>query len=141
MPVIGLNFTRMEAKKGDKPFTGEINVNSTPKITEVREVGLPSLDKKALSLGFEFVTEYGPDLAEIRIEGNLLFLAGDNAPVLKQWKKDKTIPEDVSVPVLNHLFRRCLIKIAGLADELQLPPPLQLPIVKPREHAEKKESA
>jgi hypothetical protein len=38
----------------------------------------------------------------------------------------------MNVEVLNHLFRQCLLKISNLADDLQLPPPIQLPRVKPK---------
>ena len=133
MPVIALNFVGVKASRTQNPVKGEIKVNSTPKINQVKEVKLPNLGKEALSLEWEFVTEYAPDHGEIRLEGNILFVTDDIQEIVKKWKKEKTLPEDVSVPVLNHLFRKCLIKIAGLADELQLPPPMQLPLVKAKE--------
>jgi len=124
----------MESRKSDKPQPGgEIKVNSTPKITDVKEISIQNLGKKSLSMDFEFLTSYEPEIGKITIEGNLLFLADSNEAVLKQWKKDKSLPEDVSVQVLNHLFRKCLIKMATMADELQLPPPIQIPRVKPKE--------
>jgi len=132
MPIIGLTFNSMEAKRGKGAARGEIKVNSTPKINEVKEVTVATLNKKALDLSFEFVTKYDPDVAEIKIGGDLIFLAKSNAPVLKEWKKDKRLPETVSVEVLNHLFRRCLLKIANMADDLQLPPPIQIPRVRPK---------
>ena len=93
MPVIGLSFTRIDAsRKGVQP-TGEMKINSTPKITEVKEIDVRGLDKKALSMEFEFGTKYDPDVAEIRIEGNAIFMAKDNATVLKQWDKDKSLPD------------------------------------------------
>jgi hypothetical protein len=130
MPIVGMNFSLMEAKKSDKNVTGEIKVNSTPKITEIKEVDITQLKKKALSLTFEFVTSYNPDLAEIKIGGDVLYLAENNTKILSQWKKKKSIPEDMSVEVLNHLFRRCLLKISNMADDLQLPPPITLPRVR-----------
>jgi hypothetical protein len=133
MPVIGLNFTRLEASRSEGPVKGEIKVNSTPKIVEVKEITVQNLNKKALSMSFEFTTHYSPGMGEIKLEGNLLFLASRTPAILKKWNKDKSLPEDVSVAVLNHLFRRCLIKISAIADDLQLPPPVQLPVVKPRE--------
>lgn len=130
MPVIGLTFNLMEAKRGGAP-AGEIKVNSTPRIVTMKEVNVATLKKKALSLGFEFVTSYNPDIGQIKIGGELLYLADKNAAILKQWKKKKRLPEKVSVEVLNHLFRRCLLKIANIAEDLQLPPPLQMPRVRP----------
>jgi hypothetical protein len=131
MPVIGLTFNSVEAKRGGGPPGGEIKVNSTPRIVTMKEVNVATLKKKALSLGFEFVTSYNPDIGQIKIGGEILYLATKNATILNQWKKKKRLPEKVSVEVLNHLFRRCLLKIANIAEDLQLPPPLQLPRVRP----------
>ena len=134
MPIIGMNFKSMEAKR-EKGAGGEIKVNSTPKVTDMKEVNIPSLNKKALSMSFEFITKYDPEIAEIKIGGEIMYLAEKNEPILNQWKKKKSLPEEVSVEVLNHLFRRCLLKIAYMADDLQLPPPVQIPRVKPSEGA------
>ena len=137
MPIIGMTLDSMQASRS-KGATGEIKVNSTPRVTNMREIQVSTLNKKALEMTFEFTTTYAPDIGEIKIGGNLLYLAKKNAPILKQWKDKKRIPEDVSVEVLNHLFRRCLLKIANIAEDLQLPPPLQIPRVRPAENKGKK---
>lgn len=133
MPIIGMNFRSMEAKRTKEGSTKEIKVNSTPKITDMKEINIASLNKKALSMSFEFSTKYDPQIAEIKIGGEIVYLAEKNGPILNQWKKKKSLPENVSVEILNHLFRRCLLKIAYMADDLQLPPPVQIPRVKPKE--------
>ncbi|MEE9405823.1 MAG: hypothetical protein V3V26_00275 [Candidatus Aenigmarchaeota archaeon] len=133
MPIIGMNFRSMEAKRIKEGSTGEIKVNSTPKITGMKEINISSLNKKALSMSFEFSTKYDPQIAEIKIGGEIVYLAEKNGPILNQWKKKKSLPENVSVEILNHLFRKCLLKIAYMADDLQLPPPVQIPRVKPKE--------
>jgi hypothetical protein len=43
------------------------------------------------------------------------------------------LPESVNIEVLNHLFRQCLLKAANMADDLQLPPPLAMPRVAPKQ--------
>jgi hypothetical protein len=123
----------MEAKRTGGTAKGEIKVNSTPRVNDIKEVDIASLNKKALSLKFEFITKYDPNIAEIKVGGELVYMAEKNEPILKQWKKEKSLPEEVSVEVLNHLFRRCLLKIDMMADDLQLPPPIQIPRVKPAE--------
>lgn len=130
MPIVGFSISSIEGKKSKSAVRGEIKVNSTPRITGVKEVSIPAFSKKPLSLSFEFVTKYDPNLAEVKISGDVLFLAEKNQKVLSEWKNKKALPDAVSIEVLNHLFRRCLIKIANLADDLQLPPPLQIPRVK-----------
>ncbi|MFQ5647902.1 MAG: hypothetical protein ACE5FW_01585 [Candidatus Aenigmatarchaeota archaeon] len=132
MPIIGLSFRSIEAKRETKAPKGEIKVNSTPKINSVKEVSIPTMKKKALALTFEFITRYDPAIAEIKIGGDLIYMGENNAGILSQWKKKKSLPEKVSVEVLNHLFRRCLLKISNMADDLQLPPPIQMPRVMPK---------
>lgn len=132
MPVIGLNFKSFEAKREKDAIDGEIKINSTPKIIDIKEVDVSSLGKKALSLDFDFVTTYDPQIAKFRITGDILFLTDNNEGILKQWKKEKKLPDDASIEILNHLFRRCLLKLSSIADDLQLPPPIQIPRVRPK---------
>lgn len=134
MPVIGFSFRSMEAKRKKETSSAEIKINSTPTVTDIREINVPTLgNKKALTFDFEFITQYDPDIAEIKIGGNVIYLSEKNSAILRQWKSKKKIPEDVSIEVLSHLFRRCLIRAANIADDLQLPPPLPMPRVVPRQ--------
>jgi len=139
MPIVGLSFNSIEAKRKTLP-RGEIKVNSSPKVNDIKEVDMPSLGKKALSLNFEFLTEYQPDIGNIKVEGEMVYMADSNAKILAQWKKSKTLPEDASVEILNQLFRKCLLKVSNIAEELQLPIPIQIPRVmaKEKEQKEKK---
>ena len=134
MPIIGFSFSLMEAKRKKEIVKAEIKVNSTPTVTNIEEMSVPSLGgKKALKFEFEFLTKYDPEVAEIKMGGSVIYLSDKNAAILKQWKKEKRIPEDVSIEILNHLFRRCLIRVANIADDLQRPPPLPMPRVTPKQ--------
>jgi len=134
MPVIGFAFDTFEGKREIAVAqTPEIKVNSTPRITDVKEVAVPTLEQKALAVSWEFLTNYEPKIGTLKIAGELLYLTKDNKAALAEWKKKKMLPENDSVEILNHLFRRCLIKASTLAEDLQLPPPLNLPIVKAKE--------
>lgn len=135
MTIIGFKLSAVEAKRQKDSVKGEIKVNSTPRITDVKESEIQAVDKKALALAFEFTTAYEPDIGTITVSGEIYYIGQNNANVLKQWKTKKAIPEDVGVEVLNYLFRRCLLKISALAEDLQLPPPIGFPRVKPKETA------
>ncbi|MFH1106052.1 MAG: hypothetical protein V1731_02475, partial [Candidatus Aenigmatarchaeota archaeon] len=89
-------------------------------------------DKKALVIGFEFITDYEPDAASIKLVGELLYLDDDMKKSLNEWKKNKALPEPVMIEVLNVLFRKCLSKVLLLAEDLQLPLPLPVPTVQPK---------
>lgn len=133
MPVIGFAFNAMEGKREKVQPSGEIKVNSTPKVTDVKEITLPNFKEKALAISWEFATTYEPNIGTLKITGELLYLAKGNKPVLAEWRKRKALPDQESVEVLNHLFRRCLLKASNIAEDLQLPPPLNFPIVKKKD--------
>jgi len=126
----------MEAKRENVPQKGEIKVNSTPRITSAKLITLPSITKKVLALNFDFVTTYSPDIGEVKISGEVLYVHEDNPKILKQWQAKKSLPEQTNIEVLNHLFRQCLLKVANIADDLQLPPPLAIPRVAPKQQKE-----
>jgi len=133
MPVIGLTFKEIEGKRGEEPIKGDLKANSSPVIKDVKQVDVPSLKKKALSIQFDFNTKYEPNVGTVRIGGELLFLTEKNKAVLDLWGKDKKLPDDISITILNYLFRKCLLKVANIAEELQLPLPLAMPKISPKE--------
>lgn len=134
MAIVGLSFNSVEAKRDkEQRIRAEIKVNSVPRINDMKEVTISSLgDKKVLSMAFEFVTNYDPRVGEIKIGGDLLYMTEDNKKLLKQWSKEKKLPEKPSLEILNYLFRRCLLKVSNIAEDLQLPPPLPMPTIKPK---------
>jgi len=132
MPVIGLKFNTIEGKRSENKIVPEVKINSSPKITSVKESDVNPMGKKALSLEFNFVTKYAPDIGEIKMTGELIYLSDKNAKVIKDWKAKKALPENMNLEVLNYLFRACLIKISVLAEDLQLPPAVQMPRVRPK---------
>ena len=134
MAIVGLSFNSLEAKRDkEQRIRAEIKVNSVPRINNVKEVTISTLgNKKVLSLAFEFVTNYDPRVGEIKIGGDLLYMTDDNKALLKQWEKEKKLPEKPSLEILNYLFRRCLLKVSNIAEDLQLPPPLPMPTIKPK---------
>ena len=50
--------------------------------------------------------------------------------ILKDWKKDKKLPDDVNLQIINAVLRRSIVKALSLSEELQLPPPIALPFAK-----------
>ncbi|MEM7826957.1 MAG: hypothetical protein QXQ40_01895 [Candidatus Aenigmatarchaeota archaeon] len=134
--VLGLTFKSVNGVKKEIEEKSNISVNSTPMIKSIDEKKIDILPKKILAIEFEFKTTYEPDIGSINLVGELLYQANDNEKVLKEWKKNKRLPEEIAVPILNVIFKRCLTKIIALADDLQLPPPVMFPVVKPKKEQE-----
>ena len=138
MAIIGYSIKSVIAeRKGN--VSQQLNINSTPKITSVdkKEVNLGG-KKEVLNIGFEFVTEYKPDVGRIKIVGELFYTGKNDKGVLKEWEKNKKLPIDVDAEVKNFLFRKCLTIGINLSEQLQLPPPLMFPIVVPKKEEESK---
>jgi hypothetical protein len=132
MPIIGVSYGSIEARKEGGKVQQEIKVNSTPMVTDVKEITVPNLARKALSIDFEFLTRYDPEFARIVIRGSVMYMAEKNKPILDEFGKNKKLPENVSLEVLNYLFRHCLLKASNLAEDLQLPPPMPMPKITPK---------
>lgn len=126
MPVIGMNLKTIEAKKHEN-ITGPVKVNSKMDIRNVKEQDLPALNSKGLSIDFNFETKYlnekNKNIAEINMDGNVIFMGKEKDKILKNWKKDKTLPEDIKFQVIRLVSDKCSKKAIILSDDLQLPPP------------------
>ncbi len=135
MPVIGMQLTKIEAARKSNPTPG-FKVESMPSIVSVEEKELPALggNGKVLVINFTFTVDYRPDIASIKISGEILYLEEGERTGAKSWAKNKALPQNIMIEVYNTIFRKGLLKALVLSDDMQLPPPLQVPIVTPKKN-------
>jgi hypothetical protein len=135
--IIGYALKKIEAKRTGE-ISGRLDISSTPKIKDVKEKEINLAGKKkVVSVEFEFITEYKPSVAEIKISGEVYYV-GKEKDALKEWKRNKKLPVGIDVEVKNFLFRKCLILGINLSQDMQLPPPIMFPMVVPKKEEEKK---
>lgn len=127
--IIGIKFNRIEGENKKVKDVKEISISSSPSIKSVEKEETSLFSENLLSFKFEFTTKYEPNIGYVKLEGELLAKYENNEEILKEWKKKKTLPEDISIQILNAIFRRCLTKIISISEDLQLPPPIMLPTV------------
>jgi len=132
MTIVGFNFTKINVERKGLA-KGKINIKNNVGIKSVEEADL-SLGKSkqsGLRFVFEFTSKYEPDVGEIMITGDVLYLEDEKKvkSVLKDWKKDKKIPKELTATILNTVLQKCNIQALMLARDINLPPPIPLPKV------------
>lgn len=130
MPIAGINITNVNIKKTEV-FAGSYQINCNANIKDVKEQELTQIKKKGLAMPLEFRVVYTSEdskpLAEINILGDALFLDEKNEQILKEWKNERKIPEDMSLQIMNVIMRDVLTRTIQLTDFMRLPLPLPLP--------------
>ncbi|HLD83481.1 MAG TPA: hypothetical protein VI979_01345 [archaeon] len=129
MPIIAVNFDRIDARNSGKAPAGNVNVNSSPRINAIKmHAGLLGI-KNLLSITYSFDTKYEPEVGRLTIEGEVLYASDKAKEILEKWDKEKKLDDDMAVEVLNAIFRRCLAKSVEICSDVRLPPPMQFPNV------------
>lgn len=145
MPVIGLNFKSIQARKNEDIITGAIRVNSIMNVVNAKEQEMPLLNRKGASIEFKFKTTYTSEknnksLGEIDIDGNVVFIGDEVEEILSEWKKDKKLPEDAMFQIRFIVNDKCFKKALNLSDDLQLPsPPVLMPQAIKKENKQTKQ--
>jgi hypothetical protein len=132
MPIITVTYDKLLAQRlGESK--GKLNINNNITIKDIlkSELSVGTAKQETLRFQFEFITKYEPNFAEIVISGDVIYLASPQTveAVLKDWKKDKTAPKDITSEVINNLLTRCNIQALILSRDMNLPSPIPLPKV------------
>ncbi len=115
------------------PVKGKVNINNNVVLTDAgkSELTWGTGKQNVLRVSFEFRTLYEPKIADITLNGELLYY--DKVEKIdeldKQWKKEKKLSKEVTGEILNHLLSKCNIEAMILSRETGLPPPIPLPKV------------
>jgi len=134
MPIVGFNFDKIVVEKLN-PIRGKVQVKNNMSIKDVKQQELLLGRKKenVLKFSFEFSSEYEPKIGLISIKGHILFMeeASEVKKIMDNWKKNKTLPQDLMSHLLNTVLMRCNVKTLVLAHEVNLPPHIRLPTISP----------
>ncbi len=133
MPIIGFNFDRIIVERLDKIKKGmKVKNNLLIKDLTPEELGVGE-SNKVVKLDFDFSVNYEPGVGNISLQGHLLFMENPKKidDLINSWNKDKKLPKDLSPMLLNTILARCNIKALAMSQEVNLPPHMRLPLIKP----------
>ena len=133
MAIVGFNFTKITAEKGDSPIKGKIDIKNNVSITDVEEakLALGSSAHKTARFTFDFSAIYEPKIGSIKFNGDVLYMS-DAAKVdelVKSWKKNKKVPQEVMAGVINTVLNKCNVQALIISQQINLPSPIPLPKV------------
>jgi len=132
MTVVSFNFSKIEAEKKEVG-KGNVNINNNVTIENVEEkdLSLGSQKQKVLNFTFKFTSKYDPDIGNINLSGNVLYMEDSKKvkEILDEWKKNKKLPKDIMTKILNVVLNKSNVEALVLSDHVNLPPPIPLPKV------------
>jgi len=128
--IVGFNIDSIEAEKGNG--TNEnIQVNYAPKIKEVTEQTVNAIDEPVAKIDFEFSVNYmtgDTQAAQIQMNGHILW-KNQLDEIMEEWEENQKLPENVNTPLMNEMYKKLLSEAVGVADTLNLLPPIPTPTV------------
>lgn len=139
MPIVGFNFNNIQAQKTKNLDSlkkdEQVKIDSKLGIKEVKEEKLPTGKTKTdgLKFDFELSLDYQPGVAKIVIGGFIYYMDDSNIikEILETWKKKKDVPINIKTDVLNTVLLKATIKAFQLEQEINIPPHMPFPAIKP----------
>ena len=130
MGIININYSKLNVEKTGNT-NQKLSINTVPKIEDVKEGNLNAFGNKSeiLNIKFSFRSTFNPDVAKLDIEGNMIYTGKDNKKSLESWGKNKSMPEEEHMEIINHLFKTAGIKALQLSEMVGIPPVIALPKV------------
>lgn len=135
MQVIGFNFKKIQAEKKNLS-KDKLTIDSNVNIQNITEEKIEAVkDKPVLKFDFNFIVNYKPDVAEIKLQGMVLLMVekDQSKMIFKKWK-NKEVLEEIRVPLFNLILTKCNLKALMLEEELSLPTHIPLPRIKPQQN-------
>lgn len=141
MPVIRFNIDKINVEKKNQLKKTDINVKNDINIKKVseKELSLGNTKKIGARFDFEFGLVYEPDLGSLKLNGHLFFFdeTSDVKNMINSWNKEKKIPHEVLVELVNNIIVRCGVRALQLEEQVNLPPHIKFPIASTKSPTEK----
>lgn len=134
MRILGFSFSKIMAEKSKEFKKGAIATNMEFVNVEKEKVEVLKTEE-VIKLDFKFSVFYkesndknAKTLAEITFQGSMLISTdtSESKQLLDSWKK-KQIPDNMKLPLLNIILKKCSVKALVLEEELNLPSHVPLP--------------
>ena len=124
-------MTDLEASQ-EENVQGDLQINYTPEIKSVERTTVNAFEEEVAKIYYSFSVDYEADGevgAQIKLSGNVLW-KGNTDEIVEAWEEDQQLPEKINAPLMNDMYRKLISEAVGVADTLNLLPPVPTPQVK-----------
>jgi len=132
MNLLGFNFSKISIERlpSQSQDLKVVTNFAVPEIEEVKSDAFKIKDE-ILKAKFNYNINYEPDYAKLEFAGEIMISLEPKLfkDVMKEWKENKTINDDVKVFLFNIILKKSNIKAMELEDEMNLPSHIPLPSV------------
>lgn len=128
--IVGFNVTDLEAHQ-EKGVQGNLQINYTPVIEDVERATVNAFEEEVARIDYSFTVSYDAEEntgAEIKLSGNVLW-KGQVDEIVEEWETNNQLPEKINAPLMNDMYRKLISEAVGVADTLNLLPPVPTPQV------------
>lgn len=128
--IVGFNVTDLEASQ-EENVQGDLQINYTPEIKSVERTTVNAFEEEVAKIYYSFSVDYEADGevgAQIKLSGNVLW-KGNTDEIVEAWEENQQLPEKINAPLMNDMYRKLISEAVGVADTLNLLPPVPTPQV------------
>jgi len=128
--IVGEQLNKISGSRKQLERKMAITNNIQLKSVEKREFGVGGEKKPGIAFGFTFTSKYGENAGIIDVEGEVFYIDDQKKlnEIEKTWADKKKIEDDkLLLPVMNRALELGYLQVIAMADQLRLPPPLQMP--------------
>ncbi len=131
MGIVSVKYTKLDVTKTGNT-NQKLSISTTPKIEDVSAGKLKAFgnDSEIANIRFSFKSVFEPNVASLDIEGIVIYTGDNTKEIVDSWKKDKKVPADAHIEIMNNLFKTAGIKALQLSEMADLPPVIALPKLK-----------
>jgi hypothetical protein len=133
MGIVGFSFKKLLAERNNVNL-GKLNIRNNVSLTDANEAELVlgATRQKGIKFTFEFTVTYEPKVGQMILEGEILYISEPkkDEETLKNWKKDKKLPKELTEELVNTVLMRCNLEAMIMGRDVNLPLPLPVPVAK-----------
>jgi hypothetical protein len=131
MKIIGFNIVKISIERKEE-LENKLEIKQNINLEEFIKFKAPNSNEEFAKIGFTFRIDYS-NSANVDIKGHIIMLPEkDEFKNILKLQKDKKVPAELKISLINFIMDRCNLKALNLENDLGLPSHIPLPKINPK---------